>query len=553
MSAKRINSIALASVAALALSLSPNAAHAQTCEPGNPQDSLQYFRRLSLDLRGRVPDASELESVAMANRVDPSQIDAMVASPDFLHQMENFHRDLLWTNITDQRLANVTWSLRGPSTTGAYPSPAYVIASPGRQIKYRGAAVPCLDQAAQFDPTTNAILTTATQVTDANGMTVTAHQEGWVMVTPYWNPSIQVKACAFDAQTPATVTDAGKTIDCATVGNSAMCGCGPNLAWCESATDMTTKTILDAMDQQLLMFANDVISNNRPYTDLITAKDMYLNGPIVHFLKYQYMSAGSTGIIASPDQNYTLPTLTFDQADNWVKVMRTGNEAGVETMPAYLLKFQNDRGRANRFYNAFFGRYYQSGTLPSGSTMMQGCDNTNPDITKRCFCRDCHAGAEGVESIAAYFGRVGEAALVPLKPTTFPSNDPTCATPRNVNCLRFYITSRDIVGMTDSPLQPYVGWLRAYAFADDLRKQHIEQGPPALAQYVISQNIFGPAIVRRLWTHFMGHDPLDSDQMALDKLASDFASGGYDMKALVKAIVTEPQYAQGPRYQAPAM
>jgi hypothetical protein len=539
------------SLAALCTSMLSIEASAQTCEPGNPQDALQYLRRLSLDLRGRLPDYSELQAVAMSGSVDPSTIDQMIASADFVHQMEMFHRDMLWTNITDQRLATVTWSLRPPATTGAYPSPAYYIASQPRQIKYRGAQVPCLDQPAQFDAT-GKIVTTQTTVNDPMGNPTTANQEGWVMVTPYWNPAIQVKVCAFDAQSAQMVNDPvlNKTVDCSLAANSQLCGCGPNLNWCESRADNTTLTMLQSMDKQLLMFADDIIQNNRPYTDLITAQDMYINGPIVHFLRYQYYAAGSTGIIASPRQNYNIPDLTFDQVDTWVKVMRTGNEAGLETMPAYLLKFQSDRGRANRFYNAFFGRYYQAGSLPSGNMVEQGCDNTNPDITKRCFCRDCHAGTEGVESLAAYFGRLGEASLVQLDESVYPAHDPNCAASTKPSCIRFYITQRDIVGMTDSPLQPFLGWLRPYAFADDLRTQHIQAGPAALAQYVIqNNNTFAQAISWRLWTRLMGHPPVDADQNQLTQLAQDFTNG-YQIRSLIKAIVTTPQYVQASRYQA---
>jgi hypothetical protein len=528
-----------------------SAARAQTCEPGSPQDALQYLRRLSLDLRGRVPDYSEFQTVAMAGSIDPSMIDQMIASPDFLHQMENFHRDMFWTNITDQRLAQVAWSLRPPATTGAYPAPAYYIASQIRQLKYRGAQVACLDQPAQFSPTGN-ILTTTTTVMDPMGNPTTALQEGWVMVSPYWAPATQVKVCAFDAQSAMNVLDpaTNKMVNCSLNPSSALCGCGPNLNWCESRADNTTLTILSSMDKQLLMFANDIVAHDRPYTDLLTAQDMYINGPIVHFLRYQYFAAGANGIIASPRQSYNIPDLTFDQVDNWVKVTRTGNEAGVETMPAYLLKFQSDRGRANRFYNAFFGRYYQAGTLPSNGMQEQGCDNTNPDITKRCFCRDCHAGAEGVESLAAYFGRLGEASLVPLTQDANPANDPTCSASTRPSCVRFYITQRDIVGMTDSPLQPYLGWLRTYAFADDTRKAHIEAGPAALASYVIgNNNTFAQAIAWRLWTRFMGHAPVDADQNLIVQLAQDFANG-YQIKALIKAIVISPQYVEASRYKA---
>jgi len=76
-----------------------------------------------------------------------------------------------------------------------------------------------------------------------------------------------------------------------------------------------------------------------------------------------------------------------------------------------------------------------------------------------------------------------------------------------------------------------------------------------LADWMASpQNNFVPrALVNRLWAHFLGKglvDPVDdfrdtnppSNPELLDALAKDFVSGGYDMKRLIRAIMTSQVY-----------
>src|SRR5262249_17002908 len=157
---------------------SARAATAQTCEAGTPQDELQYLRRLSLDLRGRVPSFDELTNVVNTGAVDPALVDQMIASPDFVARMRGIHRDLLWTNIPGQRLAGNTWGLRAPS--GRYPAPAYYMGANGRSSRYRGAQTFCLDEPARFDSVTGEILTTP------DPMDSSIQREGWVEVHPYW-------------------------------------------------------------------------------------------------------------------------------------------------------------------------------------------------------------------------------------------------------------------------------------------------------------------------------------------------------------------------------
>lgn len=527
----------------LALCFSARIAVAQTCEAGSPQDELQYLRRLSLDLRGRVPSYEELKAVADSGAIDPAAIDAMIASDSFVQRMRGVHRDLLWTNISDQRLAGNTWRLRAPGRTG--PT-AYYISSNGRASRYRGTQTSCLDEPARFDANTGAILTTP------DPMDSTIEREGWVEVHPYWDLSATIKVCAFDAQENLTGRDAqNRMVDCSSSINSRECGCGPNLRWCESNSDGTRPNIVESMNEQLLRFVDHIVEEDRPYTDLLLAKDMEINGPISHWLRYQTMTAGGDGLIATPEQNYPVPELDFQEIGTWTRIERGERHAGVLTMPGYLVKFPSDRGRANRFYNAFLCQHFEaSSELPPATDVC----HQEPDLTKRCGCKDCHVA---VEPAAAYWGRWGEAGLVPLNEDRFPKVNGCCVdggmcSPEdrrifNANyCARFYYTARDLTGPSD-PTSIYLGMLKSYVFADQARERSIEQGPEGIARAAIDSGAFAQCTVTRMWRQFLARDPLPEEAQTISELSEKFKDG-YNLKALIKELVTRPEYIAAGRF-----
>ncbi|MEL7372747.1 MAG: DUF1549 domain-containing protein, partial [Myxococcota bacterium] len=320
---------------------SSTVAYAQVCEDtGELQQSLQYLRRLSFDLLGRAPTMNELEAVVATGRVDESQIDAMLASEDFLHQTRRYHLDLLWSNIDNLPLSINSFRLirdrRG----------IYYLQSAQRRNMYRGQPVPCLDEPARFDSDGN-ILTTP----DPDDARI--RREGWVEVQPYWDSTTQIRVCAFDAQQSAQVLGRnGAPVDCTRSANERGCGCGPNLRFCQSAPDRTNQRITQAFAEQLLGYASTIVENDRPYSDLVLGKDMPINGPIAFYLRNQ-TGGGGNNLIAVSNQNHPVPDLPFDADEDWQTVQRGARHAGVLTMPAFLLKFASNRGRANRFYEAF--------------------------------------------------------------------------------------------------------------------------------------------------------------------------------------------------------
>lgn len=527
----------------MALGTAAHPAIAQTCEATSVQEELQYLRRLSIDLRGKLPSETELETVATEGHVNPGAIDRMLASEAFVDVMRAHHRDILSTNLANVDLANLAWRIRGPGRDSA----GYYNPSNGRTRLYRGGPVGCLDEPARFDPTTGAILTQP----DATNPAI--QREGWVELEPYWAMGTRIKVCAFDAQANLEGRSAnGQPVDCARGTNSRQCGCGPNLRWCESSPDGTRLEIQSAMSEQLLRFVARVVRENRPYTELLTAKDMEINGPLSHWLRFQ-IGASANELVIVPDSSFTVPEVPFEQSDDWRPVSRGALHAGLLTMPGYLGKFQTNRGRANRFYNAFLGQSFQaSSPLPPAT---DPC-HAEQDLTKRCGCKDCHVA---VEPAAAYWGRFGEASLAALDEARFPKSTDCCKqggtcsaadrrffTPQI--CSRFYFTERDLTG-PDDPSSRWLGSLRAFVFADATREANIATGPLGIANQAIQSGAFAEATVRRIWKLLLARPPLAEEKPTIDELTRGFA-GHWSLQALVKDVVTRPEYVKAGRFSS---
>jgi hypothetical protein len=520
----------ITSTLALALILGlPPAATAQVCAGDDLQDSLQYLRRLSLDLRGRVPDYEELASVVTNRALDPAIVEGMLASEDFLHQLRAHHRDLLWTNVTAQRLNGAIWDIR---SSGRAQGDVWY--SPNRALQYRGGQVPCRAEPATFDAAGQPVA-----VADPNDARL--RREGYVEVAPYWAPATRIKVCAFDAQTNLQADTARGPVDCDRALAQG-CGCGPNLAWCQARSAGTQLAITESMNEQLLRYLERVVREGRPYTDAILGRDMDLNGPIAHWLRNQTGTGGNL-LVAGPEQNHPVPELAFTEVDTWTRVERGARHAGVLTMPGYLIKFASDRGRANRFYQAFLCTSFESNEpIPPATDACHG----EPDLTKRCGCKGCHTA---VEPAAAHWGRWAEAGSLALNEDLFPTVNPACTTAagaRSRLCQLFYFTEADVT--VPEVEDAYVGTLRAYVYADEARRANIEAGPERLAQQAVDSGAFARCTVQQLWTRLMGRAPAPAEDAAVEALADDFAEGGYRLPDLVHALVTRPEYVEAGRH-----
>ncbi len=78
----------------------------------------RFLRQLSLDLRGRPPSFDELDAVARGGKVSDAAIDEILHSDDFLRQVADWHKPLLWPNV--DKFALVGKPLVAAERTGAH-------------------------------------------------------------------------------------------------------------------------------------------------------------------------------------------------------------------------------------------------------------------------------------------------------------------------------------------------------------------------------------------------------------------------------------------------
>lgn len=534
----------LAGIAALLLStaLTARAEVPAVCEAPREVDKYQLLRRLSLDLRGQIPTYEEYVALEGQPGVPTETIRAFLASPGFGTQMRRYHEELFWPNVSNVSLGGVNANL----VQLAKPA-ALAIASVGKRRQFRGLpdvqtatlGAQCGDfEQTQFQAGGGFVPAPAgirTSVIDG----VTVKQEGWRLVRPYWAPDTQVKVCAFDAMETESVVVAAKTIACNTPEGDARpeCGCGPGLRFCYGPAAQVRNVITAALREQLLREVDRVSTGGQPYTDLLTRGGTSANGPVLFWKKYlaPHLTVGL--VYARPDPDEPLPDTAFTDA-SWREVARPSPlHAGVLTSAAYLLRFQTDRGRANRFRIDF---ECESFIPPSQiETPAQGCTESGTDLTRRCTCRYCH---RALEPLAAHWGQFAEAGTTVMSdPALFPRVRANCVNAKDPFCRRFYVTNDE----ADKP-----GSLLPYQYVDDAHPgmaDAIAAGPKRRVAQIVADGTLARCTVKRLWQYLMKRDmKVSGDSMEelplLQSLSDGFAQHGYALPWLVEQLVSQPAY-----------
>lgn len=526
----------------LTLALCPALVLAQSvpasCDTQRELDKYALLRRLSLDLRGKAPTYEEYVALDAKNGVPDALVHDFVSSDEFRQVMRWYHEKMFWPNVSNVQLNNVNSALQqlaGPD--------AMAISSAGKRKIYRGLSdvtttalgVQCGDfEQTSFGPD-KVPLDIRTSV--INGITV--RQEGWRMVTPYWSTT-PVKVCAYDAQEVTSVTVSGKTYDCSKPEGDARkeCGCGPNLRWCYGPAASVRTLLLGDMREQLGLMVDSVTTGGRPYTELVTSKKTFVNGRLQFWKKNLAAHLSYSRIVAAPDANEALPNPDF-ATETWAEVDRgSGMHAGVLTTAAYMLRFQTNRGRANRYRIDFECQaFVPSTTLEDTSA---GCAGDGTDLTKRCNCRYCH---QQLEPLAAHWGNFSEAGTTLMTAANgWPKTNAACVSGNpGAFCNRYYVTADD----ADNP-----GAFLPYQYADAAHpeiKQALIDGPRVRAQKSIDDGTFARCAVRRVWSYFLKRD-LNSvgssteESERITALADGFKSNAFSMQWLVEQVVSQPEY-----------
>lgn len=503
------------------------------------------LRAISLDIRGKLPSFEELQDLkaifesrvselqaelettvlseeqvlALEEELLESTIEDWLHTPDFAKQATRLYHGVLWNNISNLNLYNNRVML-GPTNAIYWRNDASTM--------YRGARVRCADEPAQFDENGDII----TKNVGGNQL------EGWVEVNPYWAPNTLVKVCAFDAQA-TTFTDDGK--DCRTLAGqqqSTQCGCGPNLMYC--ATNEVKNQVLKDFAKSLDLAIEKVFSaQDHHFLDLLDHQTMFINGPLGYFFKHhvglsRYTQAPS---IVSPNAINT--TIPYTAVDQWYEVGLPAYYSGVLTHPAFLLRFQTNRARGSRFYDAFLCSPFQppEGGLP----VADEANIRNPDLQLRDGCKYCHAL---LEPTASYWGRWTEQGSAFLTPNQYPKNRADCDTCArtgancSAECRSFYLTQP----LNDME-RNYLGVFKPYTFRRSEHEINVEQGPKLLVYQTIADQRLPECTARRTVEWLIGAKLTHQDDIQWIKdLGVDFARNGFDYAYLVKQIVKNKRY-----------
>ncbi len=486
----------------------------ETVEP----DLTRVFRALSLDLRGTIPTLEEYEALPEDGSIPEALIEDWLASEEFVQRVTKRHGELLWPNVQNVSLNS------GRVGLGFGGGPA--LFSGQAATMYRGERVGCLDEPAEFDEYGRPVTTEQDDGT---------FREGWVEATPYWDPETLVRVCAFDAQ-DNEYAPSGR--HCYTSGlRDVGCGCGPELRQCRFSTSETAMRASFGTDLELRVA--DVIRRDASYVELFTGQTAYVNGPQVHFWRHQAAVEGSpSDMTPAPFPPSLLPDLDYTDVDTWVELPLPDAHAGVLTAPGYLLRFQTQRGRANRFYNAFMCQPFQP---PTSGLPTETGEAPPLDLQVRDGCKYCHAL---LEPAAAHWGRWTPGGAGYLDPETFPATREDCvACAQAGNCTgecREHYLSTALV-----PEQvPYLGMLQAYEFRREEHNDHVERGPKALVAQGIVDGRFTNCTARTAAAWLLGRDPLPEEEPWLEDMEREFVANGYSYRSLVRSIVTSPVYGR---------
>lgn len=474
----------------------------------------RYLRALSLDLRGRLPSASEYATLANTGRVTEALVHELLASSELPNELTRHHQALLWGRIDNLSFSNNLLNSSGGETPYWRRDSAST---------YRGRRVSCLDEPATFD------VNGAIQTTLIDGDEL----EGYVMVAPYWDLENPIKVCAFDAQ-EATYSSTG--VLCSELWRDPSCGCGPQLAWCSSSQseEIVRSSLIESFERLMTW----TFSEGSSYLDLFDTQRLYVNGPIAHFLKYHIQGSMRYAFTPAPVDVSALPNLTFTEVNTWIPVTLSRDHAGVLTHPVFLLRFQTNRARANRFFDAFLCSPFQppEGGLP----VADEASIRDPDLQNRAGCKYCHAL---LEPAASHWGRWVEEGIAFLNPTRFPSTRADCEQCAvtgqgcSTECRDHYLTT----ALSDQE-SPYLGKLKAYVFRKAEHELNVEQGPRLLVMGEVVRQRMPRCVAQKTAEWLLGRTLTLEDQTWVDALGLRFSRGGFNYRALISDIVRSERY-----------
>jgi hypothetical protein len=223
--------------------------------------------------------------------------------------------------------------------------------------------------------------------------------------------------------------------------------------------------------------------------------------------------------------------------DTWVQVTLGAKHSGILTSPAFLWRFQTNRARANKYFSTFLCQPFSPppGGLPQ-STDEEALQN---DLQVRNGCKYCHAL---LEPGASYWGRwpqLGAGFLAHNKYPAFDESCELCATKGGCSsfCKNNYVTKA--MGPED---KDYFGWLKPYLYRRPEHMVNVQEGPKLLVLKTMVDHRLPTCMTRRVSSWLLGRSMLPEEEGWLADVAQQFLAGGFDLKQLIKTIVTSEMY-----------
>jgi hypothetical protein len=361
-------------------------------------------------------------------------------------------------------------------------------------------------------------------------------REGYVEVEPYWAPGTTVEVCAFDAQ-EAAVSPTGTRCDTPDGIGDPACGCGPGLTWCMDSS--TEDRIVHGFEAEVEQRIAAVVREDRPWTDLFLDSRAYVNGPTAWY--WHHLSEFNSNARLSPSAwpIERIPDMPFGAEDDWRPVILGEQHAGVLTSPAFLLRFQTRRSRANRYYTSFICSPFtppEQGIPPTIEGVRYAMD-----LQVRDGCDYCHAI---LEPVAAAWGRWPEVGAAYLDPEQYPAyreDCRACVGQDEANCPRACRQDYVIRAQGEEEL-PYLGMLRSYEFRRGEHEIYVEDGPRRLVADDLAAGRLQRCATEHLFLWYLGRETGVDEWNWARQATSDFMESGYSYRALAGAILQSDAY-----------
>jgi len=493
------------------------------CRPPAPELSAhETLRAMSLDLRGVPPTLAEYEAIDATGGIPENLIDEWLDSEAFVDRVVRFHRSIFWNNLSNIAMFSARTKLYLGDGDVFYRSALSQFLR--GDVGYNN--VDCLDEPAEFTADGTII-----QKPQLDG----TMREGWVYVTPHWDPTIPVKVCALDAQ-EADYGHTGTPCDKPGAYEDAGCGCGPYLNRCNTKEADGEPLLRDAVATDLNLRVRYIIENNRPWTELLTDTPIFVNGPMIHFLKYQASLDAGLSFTPHPVAPSMLPDIPYTEKDTWVEIPLSSDHAGVLTSPAFLLRFQTNRARANKFYSDFLCEPLVA--PPDGLPESTDEEAMEPNLQKRPGCNYCHGR---LEPTAAYWGRWVERGSGFLDHLSFPSFSAACEQCglKTGSCQGCdpYMTNAYSASEAE-----FFGYLQSFTFLKDEHASHPDDGPEVLVYRSMVDHRLPTCITRKVATMLFGRSALPEEESWLSAVAHEFVTQGYSFRSLVKTLILSDMY-----------